>query len=227
MNIITLLKIVNRYRLLICSTTFLFKTSIEWRKKNKHNKTVVANRIDDGPFPIGKVKVGKYTYGPLRVIQFNEDDPIMSIGNFVSIAKEVTFLLGGEHSFDTISTYPFMAKFHGKAEALSKGPIIIEDDVWIGYGSTILSGVKLAKGTVVAAGSVVVHSTEPYSVVGGIPAKIIKYRFDEKVIDILNTFDFGVLDDRVLTSCDALSVLYTKIDDVQTANHVKERIYDL
>ncbi len=224
MNIITLLKIINRYRLLICSATSLFKISIEWRTRNKHNETVVANRIYDTPFPINKVKVGKYTYGPLRVIQFNENDPMMTIGSFVSIAQEVTFLLSGEHLLDTISTYPFRAKFHNKTEAISKGPIVVEDDVWIGHGATILSGVKLAKGTVVAAGSVVVHSTEPYSVVGGVPAKRIKYRFDKNIIDILNTFDFELLNNKVLASCDALSVLYTKIDSVQTANHVKEII---
>lgn len=59
--------------------------------------------------------------------------------------------------------------------ATAKG-IVIEDDVWIGHGCTILDGIILAKGTVVAAGSVVTKSTEPYSVVAGIPARIIKYR---------------------------------------------------
>ena len=59
--------------------------------------------------------------------------------------------------------------------ATAKG-IVIEDDVWIGHGCTILDGIVLAKGTVVAAGSVVNKSTEPYSVVAGVPARIIKYR---------------------------------------------------
>ena len=62
-------------------------------------------------------------------------------------------------------------------EAFGKGDIIVEDDVWIGYGAVIMSGVTIKQGAVIAAGSVVVKDVPAYSIVGGAPAKIIKYRF--------------------------------------------------
>jgi chloramphenicol O-acetyltransferase type B len=60
--------------------------------------------------------------------------------------------------------------------------VIIEDDVWIGYGAIIMSGVKIRRGSIIAAGSVVTKDVEPYSIVGGNPAKLIKYRFSKEEI---------------------------------------------
>lgn len=81
-----------------------------------------------------------------------------------------------------VSTYPFKRKlFHGGEEAVSKGDIIVGDDVWVGYGATILSGVHIGQGAVIAAGAVVNKDVPPYAIVGGIPAKVIKYRFSESV----------------------------------------------
>ena len=65
------------------------------------------------------------------------------------------------------------------------GDIIIENDVWVGARSTIMSGVKISNGAVVAAGSVVTKDVPPYTIVGGNPARIIKYRFDESQIEKL------------------------------------------
>ena len=70
--------------------------------------------------------------------------------------------------------------------------------MWIGTDALILSGVKLSRGTVVAAGSVVVKSTEPYSIVGGNPAKLIKKRFDDKIIEQLINFDFNSLSVEII-----------------------------
>lgn len=99
--------------------------------------------------------MGNYTYGPLNVYQYAKEDVGLSIGNFCSIAEGVLFMLGGEHDYLKLSTYPFKAKFMGVDEATSKGGIIVEDDVWIGEKAIIMSGVKLKRGTVIAAGSVV------------------------------------------------------------------------
>lgn len=106
-------------------------------------------------------------------------------------------MLGGEHCYDYITTYPFHAKvFHDENDAISKGKIEIGDDVWIGYGSTILSGVKIGQGAIVAAGSVVVKDVPEYSIVGGVPAKILKYRFSEEIIRKLKNINISVMNEE-------------------------------
>lgn len=173
-------------------------TSRKWRVRNKHNHTYCANSIKDSLFPLDKVHVGEYTYGPLRVIPYSIYDADLYIGNFCSIASDVCFLLGGEHDYHHLSTYPFKAMLLGQDEAISKGDIIIEDDVWIGRSSIVLSGVTLARGTIVAAGSVVVKSTEPYSIVGGNPAILIKKRFTKSTIDKLMRIPFNNWDEKYI-----------------------------
>ncbi|MBK7803608.1 MAG: CatB-related O-acetyltransferase [Chloracidobacterium sp.] len=80
---------------------------------------------------------------------------------------------------------------------LSKGPILIKDDVWIGTRATIMSGLTIGQGAIVAAGSVVVKDVPPYSIVAGTPAKVIKYRFDEQTIrSLLAVIDYSKLDDH-------------------------------
>lgn len=83
-------------------------------------------------------------------------------------------------------------------EALCKGPIIIGDDVWIGFNATILSGVNVGKGAVIAAGSVVTKDIPAYAIVGGVPAKVIRYRFERDVIERLNNIDFSRFSDELI-----------------------------
>lgn len=171
----------------------LSKIQLLWRDSNRHNYTKVVSDSKKCDFPIAKVKVGKFTYGPLNVKSYGSSDEFLEIGNYCSIAEGVKFILGGEHRYNTLSTYPFrrIVIDNSYVETFSKGPIVVEDDVWIGTNSLILSGVKLSKGTVVAAGSVVTKSTEPYSIVGGNPAKLIRKRFSEEDIKILMTVDLS------------------------------------
>ena len=145
-------------------------------------------------FDISNVSVGNNTYGYLNVISFNNTTHL-KIGSYVSIAENVSFLLDVEHHTNFLSTYPFKVKLlHDcKFESFSKGDIVIEDDVWIGYGAIILSGVTIGKGSVISSGSVVTKDVEPYSVVGGVPAKEIKKRFSKDIIDYLLTLDFSRL----------------------------------
>ena len=96
-------------------------------------------------------------------------------------------MAGGNHSIDWISTYPFKNRW--KIDSLkdchyqgSKGDIEIGHDVWIAHGATILSGVKIGHGAVVGAMSVVTKDIPPYAIVGGNPARILKYRFDKQQI---------------------------------------------
>ena len=78
-------------------------------------------------------------------------------------------------------------------EAFSKGDIIIEDDVWIGYGATIMSGVHIGKGAVIAANAVVTKNVPAYAIVAGIPAKLVRYRFEGDVIKEVSKLDFEKL----------------------------------
>ena len=141
----------------------------KWGRANTHNGTKMGNI-----FPIESVQVGNCTYGVLNVLVDNYGSKL-TIGNFCSIATRVTFVLCSEHNTKNISSFPYKVHIMGeKYEAISKGNIVVDDDVWIGYGAIIMSGVHIAQGAVVAAGAVVVTDIPPYAIVGGVPAKIIK-----------------------------------------------------
>lgn len=205
-------KLVTKFFYIIKSSTFIqslslfyniyinslnnFKIKKKWRNLNKHNSTFIANSDNETYFPFGKVTVGKFSYGPLIVHHFGSINEKLVIGNYCSISHGVKFILGGNHSLNTFSTFPFRYYYNQECEAWSKGPIIVEDDVWIGTDSIILSGITLGKGSVVAAGSVVTKSSLPYSIIGGNPAKLIKMRFDEEMIRGLIGVDFEKIDEK-------------------------------
>jgi acetyltransferase-like isoleucine patch superfamily enzyme len=168
---------------------YVFKK--KWRKINQHNNTFPKNM-----FRSEKVIVGKKTYGSLNVIDFSSLDTKLEIGNYCSISPGVCFLLGGEHQITSISSFPFkVALFGYEREAGSKGDIIVCDDVWIGTNAIICSGVKINKGAIIGAGSVVTKEVPPYAIMGGNPARIIKYRFTEEIIEQLMIIDLCTLFD--------------------------------
>lgn len=159
----------------------------KWRKLNSHNKTSIGNI-----FPFNLVKVGKYSYGILNIESYGNKNEGLEIGNYVSIAPNVIFLLGGNHYTKTLTTYPFKVMYFNETtpEALSKGKIIVEDDVWIGMNTLVLSGVKIGKGAVIGAGSVVSKDIPPYAIAVGNPCKVIKYRFSEIIRQKVNKIKF-------------------------------------
>ena len=167
----------------------------KFRKKNKHNM-VVLNLTSLYKFDENKIIVGKRSYGKIDVRMYGNLNEKLQIGNYCSIAPNTLFLLGGNHNYKTISTFPFLNKCESeeKVEATTKGPIIIGDDVWIGINSIILSGVTIGQGAIVAAGSVVTKNVPPYSIVAGNPSTVIKYRFSENVIKKLIKFDFSQIE---------------------------------
>lgn len=132
--------------------------------------------------------IGEYTYGSPKVLHWGEDANLI-IGKFCSIAENVTIFLGGNHRVDWLSTYPFNNIFPAARNILghpaTKGNVIIGNDVWIGYGSTIMSGVRIGDGAVIGAYSVVTKDVNSYEIVAGNPAKVVKKRFDDIIISQL------------------------------------------
>ncbi len=166
----------------------------KWRLKNAHNKTVLGT-----VFSINNVNVGNYSYGILNVQSFGHPGERLEIGHFVSIARDVVFLLGGNHSYSGFSTYPFnVLFFNQKTEAQTKGPIIVQDDVWIGERVLILSGVTIGQGAIVGAGSVVSKDVPPYAIVVGNPAKVVKYRFEPALIKKMLQLDFSLFTEDII-----------------------------
>ena len=171
------------------------------------------------PFDVGKVDVGVGTYGALNVLAHGAGDTRLTIGRYCSIGPGVTFILNSEHPYKGMSTFPFRVKFgFCKAEAASKGDIAVGDDVWIGLNAIICSGVKIGQGAVVAAGSVVTKDVEPYSIVGGNPARLIKYRYeDESVRACMSKLDWSCFNREKVTA-DSAYRLYEQVskDNIDT-----------
>lgn len=183
----------------------LIYSQTKWKRKNKHNKTYIVNN-----FKQDNISVGNGTYGGLKVLDLAGERKL-SIGNYCSIADEVCFVLQDDHLIDNLSTYPFkvMCLHNEKNEAVSKGDIILDDDVWIGYRAIILSGVHIGQGAIVAAGAVVTKDVPPYAIVAGVPAKIVKYRFPEDVVKDLKEVDFSLLTKDIIEN--HIDELYTKV----------------
>lgn len=188
-----------------------------WRFLNSDNKARLG-RVDC----IDRVHIGKHTYGVINMSCWATEVEFLKIGCYVSIADNVEFVLGGNHYSKGLTTYPVKVHFLGApVEAESKGPIIVSDDVWIGKNVIIHSGVKIGQGAIIASGSVVVKDVMPYSVVGGNPARHIKYRFDdENIRSALLKIDFSALEKDFLIKNE--NIIYGEINSSNI-----DRIMDL
>lgn len=114
------------------------------------------------------------------------------IGKFCMIASDVTFIMNGaNHLTQSISSYPFAIFSHDWQNAMkdktypNKGNTIVGNDVWIGYNVTILPGITIGDGAIIAANTTVTKNVPPYSIVGGNPSKVIKKRFSDEQIETL------------------------------------------
>jgi len=140
-----------------------------------------------------RITVGDHTYGANNIIigsWGNDADIKITIGKYCSIADDIIIFISGEHQTNWITTFPFSV-LNGKYQNYiknikpSKGNITIGNDVWICAGVKILSGITIGDGAVLGAYSVITKDVPPYAIVGGNPAKIIRYRFDEESINKL------------------------------------------
>lgn len=146
---------------------------------------------------------GRYSYGSPE-IKYSKPNAKLIVGNFTSIAQNVKIYLGNGCGHDSrfVSTYPFKyihTDVFPNVENNSKdtnGDVIIGNDVWVGDGTTILSGVTIGDGAVIAANSHIVKNVEPYTIVGGNPATLIKYRFSTEQITKLLEIKWWDWDDN-------------------------------
>ena len=160
-------------------------------------RTVYLKNIINNP----QIIVGDYTYyddpedihnfekNVLYLFEFMGDKLI--IGKFCQLATGVRFIMNGaNHAMEGISTYPFKV-FGGEwastdpMRVVSKGDTVIGNDVWIGNNATIMQGVKIGDGAIIGTNSLITKDVEPYTIVGGNPAKEIRKRFDAQTIEFL------------------------------------------
>jgi virginiamycin A acetyltransferase len=136
---------------------------------------------------------GTYFDRNVNIISWSDQYHI-HLGKYNSVGRGCNFFLHANHRPDWITTSsqlwglvtPEIAQMHmDMGHPSCKGNIIIENDVWIGAQSTIISGVKISNGSIIAANSVVTKDVPPYAIVAGNPAVIVKYRFTEEQIDSL------------------------------------------
>jgi acetyltransferase-like isoleucine patch superfamily enzyme len=139
------------------------------------------------------MQCGKHTYGQqhIKIHSWNEGTRLV-IGNFCSIGGNIHVFLGGNHHTDWVTTYPFghvqqhiFKNANGVGHPVTKGDVIIGNDVWIATNVTIMSGVTIGDGAVVANNSHVIKNVEPYTIVGGNPAKFIRNRFTPEQVQQL------------------------------------------
>ena len=159
-------------------------------------ETILHVDIENKSFPIASVGIGTYMWnltinsGVDFTIAQNYGIHNIQIGKFNSIAEGCEFCTGINHNYKRVcigvsnlfgdcDCNNFMTKFN------QKGQIIVQNDVWIGHNVTIMPGVTIHNGAIVAANSHVVKDVPPYAIVGGNPAKIIKYRYNEDIINKL------------------------------------------
>jgi len=136
---------------------------------------------------MGELIIGKGTYG---TVHRRGNQNTVTIGNYCSIAGNCVCDCGWQHNIKFVSTYPFNHLFANSCGSLTghpvcKGDINIGSDVWIGEDVIIMSNVTIGDGAVIGARSIVTKDVQPYTIVGGTPAKAIKKRFSDRQIEQL------------------------------------------
>ena len=140
-----------------------------------------------------RISIGRFTYGGATFKLWSAGERV-TVGAFCSFAEDVLIFGGGEHRPDWVTTHPLRIAFGspgagGDGHPHTKGATIIGNDVWIGHGAMILSGVTVGDGACIGAGAVVARDVPPYWIVAGTPARGVRQRFSEG--QIASLLDIG------------------------------------
>jgi acetyltransferase-like isoleucine patch superfamily enzyme len=166
-------RVVAKVRALANAVRTLVKLDLlhPWVEHGKHIRCPMSVRLWS---PHRRIKFGNYVqFGNHSLVQCD-----LIIGNKVLMGRNVAFVGRDDHN------YKVVGKTIWDSGRLDRYEVSVGDDVWIGHGAIILSGVKIGNGAIVAAGAVVVHDVPPYSIVSGNPAAVVKMRFTKAEIDI-------------------------------------------
>lgn len=187
-----------------------------------YDKLIFLNNIVQA----SNIFIGDYTYfddpknGPEKFLENNVlynhqlNKTKLIIGKFCALAAETKFIMAGNHKLDAFSTYPFPVFKKGWEKAYitedlpSRGDIVVGNDVWFGYDSLIMPGVKIGHGAIIGTRTVVTKEVPPYAVVVGNPGRIVKKRFDDKTIErllALNWWDWPL--EKITKHVEALSCM--------------------
>ena len=181
-----------------------------------------------------QIIVGDFTYiadsdfesHVTHLYEWNDDRLI--IGKFCQIAAGVEFVMNGaNHQMNAVSTFPFFtlegwnASAPQKSDMPLKGDTVIGNDVWIGQNATIMPGVHIGDGAIIGANSLVSKDVEPYTIVAGNPIRVIRKRFDDELIDLLECFKWW---DKSIEEINNLIPLLTNGDLEKVRAELKGRI---
>jgi len=186
------IRLINKTKVVIIS--FIKKSYFSFRNPScKIDETSIVNDCTFDKYVVifGNCIIYNSNIGLYSYIQNGGRISNCDIGKFCSIAGSVS-IAPGIHSTVMVSTHPSLYQkstplplvFAKHDDIIPNKRVIIENDVWIGEKVVILDGIKIGNGAIVASGSIVTKDVEPYSIVGGVPAKHIKYRFDTETINI-------------------------------------------
>jgi acetyltransferase-like isoleucine patch superfamily enzyme len=196
----------------------LYKSFLFFLENNVTFRSLIKNIILLGlsDKPKGAIQIGRHSGilpGAPRILSWRSDEQLI-IGKYCMFPEDWTILLGGEHDFNRPTCYIFKKEFriadNENKDSSTKGPVIIGNDVWIGTGTIVLSGVTIGDGAIVGAGSVVTHNVPPYSIAVGNPARVIRFRFSESQITNLLKIAWWNWDDVKIK--ENIELLYGNVD---------------
>jgi acetyltransferase-like isoleucine patch superfamily enzyme len=177
--------------------------ALEWRHRKRHIKIGYLSTLVDCRFGVyntiyDHVVLDRVELGDFSYISSYSLAILARIGKFSAISDHVTCGLGLHPSYDFVSIHPIFysrknqaqISFADKDFVSEYKPVDIGHDVWIGSHVMIMGGITVGNGAIIGAGSVVTKDVPPYAIVGGVPAKLIRYRFNERQIHFLQKFEW-------------------------------------